>query len=407
MKSALLVWIALCGAVLAQATVAEGADLCALWRVDSGVAVQFGRSVQRIRADDLVAEAATAIDAGVQLFDWDGRLLQTRGALAHMNEHQWDLAEPPLRWAKAALPLRVRMLQKESLTLPHRDGVLWVRGAEAQLAVAPAAVRESAGYGLGDTHEVVRITPWSLRISADVLVVGSGPQVLRVLRGGAAEPLHWSPGGDDHLGGFPWSVPPLLADFGAAGPTLVLGDARSGMLALYRKLETNLEPVQVLRVEGGLIATALFERAGERHLLVLRTRKIGLVEQLEILKSSRLPLELMDYPLQADGLLPRSPRARIKAFVPVTFSVNNDLRAVALNAAVFMTERSLLLAGDDGRVLRHTQERGPAQEVAALGPGRTLDPLGAVQLGAAWVFGWRASANGGKDRVLSLPMGDL
>ncbi|MSR74796.1 MAG: hypothetical protein EXS14_04910 [Planctomycetes bacterium] len=406
MIRAVLAGLLLCTCAAAQTTLREGRGLAALWAVDGGVAVQFGRSVQRLRAssEGAAAEAAVEVEAGVQLFDWDGRLVQIRGALARVADEEFDLLAPPVSWSVPVVPLRVRLLQGESLTLPHRDGVLWINADKREVVPSAPVTVEEAGYGFGDTHQVTRAHAWALRSSPELLFVGAGSTALRVQRGAPATTLHWTPGGADHLGGFPWSVPPLLADFGSAGPTLVLADAASGLIGCFRGSDSGVEPAQVLRLEGGLIATALFQHAGVRHVLVLRTRKLGLVDQLDILKSGRLPVELMDFPVQDDGSLPRSPRGRVSASLPIAFSINNDLRAVSVNAAVFMTAQTLLVAESDGRVLRYSIERGPPQEIAALGPGRALDPFGAIRLGTEWVFGWLGE--NGQDRVLSLKLSD-
>jgi len=237
--------------------------------------------------------------------------------------------------------------------------------------------------------------PFSLRLSKEAVLSVAWPHAMVQRCDGSGHNLEWPLDGPDHLAEFRWQVAPM-----AIGKEVLIADSSRGRIVHWQNAEAGPRPDQVLLLDGGVLAVRVVGRGAERQVLILRTRHLGLVDQLDILKSGRLAVELAVYSFPEGATIARSPHSRFRGSLAITVSINNDLRAVRPRGAVLLDPQALFIVEPDGKVLRSGKERGPAMEVARVPAGENLGVLECVSLGQLQLLPWMAAD--GRGLVLAL-----
>lgn len=386
MRAGALVTLFALGSLLpGQKVLAEGRDLAALWPTDAGVSVQFGRVLKDLSIQDgvvRVAEGLTLSDDTV-LFDRNSALVRVTAREAVIGERSFPLTRSPCRFAPPVWPLRVALIHGPSVVLPDGEDLLRVEGAQVTRIAAGGVHEEHLGYGLADVLRCERVVPAVLRLASGSLVSVAWPRLTLHRADADAARLELPLEGADHLAEFRWWTAPLGLEDG-----LLFADASRGRLLHYKDPASSLRPDQVLLLDGGVLALRITGEGAVRKLLVLRTRHLGIVDQLDVLRTGRLAVEELVYAFPVQGSIARSPLQRFRGSLPITVALSNDLRDVRPRGAVLMDAEALVIVEPDGRVLRSGKERGPAMEVAVVPAGESIGSLDQVVLGGQHFVPW-------------------
>jgi hypothetical protein len=390
-------WLCCAAILAAQQVLAEGKDLQGLWATDSGACAQFGREIREFALVDGVAQqsAVVEIPKDVWLFDRMRHSLWLRESSAEWLGKTVALESPPCRLGAPEWPLRVAMLMEDAALIPSGEKLLWLEGEHTRPLASRRVHEERLGYGIADIMQCTQVVPLSLRLSKEAVLSVAWPHAMVQRCDGSGHNLEWPLDGPDHLAEFRWQVAPM-----AIGKEVLIADSSRGRIVHWQNAEAGPRPDQVLLLDGGVLAVRVVGRGAERQVLILRTRHLGLVDQLDILKSGRLAVELAVYSFPEGATIARSPHSRFRGSLAITVSINNDLRAVRPRGAVLLDPQALFIVEPDGKVLRSGKERGPAMEVARVPAGENLGVLECVSLGQLQLLPWMAAD--GRGLVLAL-----
>ncbi len=387
MKALLLPALLLLGHVLpGQTVVAQGRDLAALWPTEAGVTVQFGRVLKdlTLRAGVVQALEVTTLPADTLLFDRQRELVRVSAAEVVFGTRVLPLTQSPCRFGVPEWPLRVALMHGPAVVVPDGEELLWVEGERVVRVAAGGVHEEHLGYGLADVLRCVRVVPQALRLSADALVSIAWPRLAVHKPESKTVALEIPLEGADHLAEFRWWLAPLGLEDG-----VLVGDASRGRLLHYKDPASSVRPDQVLLLDGGVLALKCAGAGALRKLLVLRTRHLGIVDQLDVLRTGRLAVEQLVYGFPVGGSIARSPAQRFRGSLAITVSLSNDRRDVRPRGAVLMDPDALVVVEPDGRVLRSGKERGPAMEVCQVPVGECTGSLDQVLLGGLHLVPWQ------------------
>ena len=184
---------------------------------------------------------------------------------------------------------------------------------------------------------------------------------------------------DSEIIDFEHPVEPLVSDADGDGESdLVIVEPGSGSLLYYRGAGRKIDaeprdPDQVFRLAGWLLWRWLIDADGDGkdELYLLSIPKLGLLQQLGVIRKGSLPVLLGRHVQDEDGNFGSAPAERLRLDLPVIIAISRTQREFRFRAPVMPLlgddGLSWLLPGEDGGIgLRASSKTSFGKEIAKL-----------------------------------------